>query len=157
MIIGTVLAVVAVLGALVWSRHRYVVITVQGQSMSPAYRTGDRLLVRRMRVARIGHGQCVVFAEGVDDPARRPVRWIVKRAVAVPGDPVPRDRVPALRAVIERHVPAAHLVVLGDSPAHSYDSRHYGYVTADRVLGVVLRPLTVAMASGSVVDRPGRG
>jgi signal peptidase I len=115
-------------------RHKYVLITVNGESMSPTYRAGDRVLVRRSRLVR--SGQCVVF---VEEPTGPVPDWVLKRVVAVPGDPVPRDRMPALRAVPETRVSAGHLVVLGDNPAHSYDSRHHGYVAVERLLGVVSR------------------
>jgi signal peptidase I len=36
-------------------------------------------------------------------------------------------------------VPAGSLVVLGDNADESYDSRHFGYVRASSVLGVVVR------------------
>jgi signal peptidase I len=60
----------------------------------------------------------------------------VKRAAAVPGDPIPAE-VPALRTASQRVVPAGHLVLLGDNRAHSHDSRSLGYYRADRLLGVV--------------------
>lgn len=153
MLAGVVLlAVVALAGGLLWLRRRYLVITVEGTSMSPTYLPGDRLVVRRARAAAVRRGQCVVFAE---EPLARGTQWIVKRAAAVPGDPVPRDQVPALSTAAGQRVPPGHLVVLGDNPPHSCDSRHHGYVTADRVLGVVLRPLSGA-ASGSTVHRADR-
>jgi len=64
--------------------------------------------------------------------------------VAVPGDPIPRDRVPALAGVSEGCVPPGKLVLLGDNPANSYDSRRAGYFPAERVLGVVVRRMHVA-------------
>jgi signal peptidase I len=115
-------------------RHTFTVVTVNGESMSPTYLPGDRVLVRRVRLVR--REQCVVFAE---EPAGPGPSWVLKRVVAVPGDPVPRDGMPALRAVPDTVVPAGHLVVLGDNPAHSYDSRHHGYVMVERLLGVVSR------------------
>jgi signal peptidase I len=127
-------SVAAATGLLLRLRHRYVAITVHGESMTPTYRPGDRVLVRRERLVR--SGQCVVFAE---EPAGPVPDWVLKRVVAVPGDPVPRDRMPALDGVPEARVPAGHLVVAGDNPAHSYDSRHHGYVVAERLLGVVSR------------------
>ena len=38
-------------------------------------------------------------------------------------------------------VPPGKLVVLGDNAARSFDSRQIGYIPADRLLGVVRRPL----------------
>jgi signal peptidase I len=132
-VVGLV-AVAVVTGLLLRLRRGYAVITVRGQSMSPTYRPGDRVLVRRVRLVR--RGQCVVFAE---EPAGPASGWVLKRVVAVPGDPVPREEMPALRAAPESRVPAGHLVVLGDNPPKSYDSRHHGYVVVERLLGVVSR------------------
>jgi len=133
--------VAAILGtAAWWLRRRYLAITVEGESMSPTYPPGSRLLVRRAGVEAIRRGQVVVFAGFPPVLDGRP-QWVIKRAAAVPGDPVPRDSVPALRSVPEQQVPPRHLVALGDRPDRSYDSRRYGYVTADRILGVVVRPL----------------
>ncbi|NDU76999.1 hypothetical protein GWI34_30930, partial [Actinomadura sp. DSM 109109] len=41
-----------------WVRRRYLVTTVDGPSMEPGLRTGDRLIVRRTR--RVRAGQIVV-------------------------------------------------------------------------------------------------
>jgi signal peptidase I len=54
---------------------------------------------------------------------------------------VPRDDCPALREVAEPTVPTGQLVVLGDAPHLSYDSRHYGYVPAGLLVGVMVRRL----------------
>ncbi len=109
--------------ALCWLRGRYVVVTVRGESMTPTYRPGDRLLVRRTRKVR--RGECVVFAEAPEQALALTAGWIVKRVVAVPGD----------------DLPAGQLAVRGDNPERSFDSRHFGPITTDRVLGVVLRPM----------------
>jgi signal peptidase I len=69
------------------------------------------------------------------------LRWMVKRAVALPGDPVPRETVPALRDVPEPVVPQGCLVVVGDNTGHSHDSRGAGYFPAATLLGVVIRQL----------------
>ncbi|GGO78155.1 S26 family signal peptidase [Nonomuraea cavernae] len=157
-------------GVLLWARRRYVVITVSGLSMRPTYDHGERVLIRRVPVTRVRPGQVVVFAaappgtwQGFEahhagDPdgaglqarddadANTPVapRWMLKRAIAVPGDPVPRERCPALRSVADAAVPPGHLVVLGDNPSRSFDSRQSGYVTPDRLVGVVVRRLSRA-------------
>ncbi|HEY7069475.1 MAG TPA: S26 family signal peptidase, partial [Acidimicrobiales bacterium] len=65
--------------------------------------------------------------------------WIIKRAVAVAGDPL------APHLVDDRartFVPADRLVVLGDNPNRSYDSRDFGFVEPQRLFGVVFRRLT---------------
>lgn len=136
-----------VIAGLIWLRRRYVMVTVYGESMLPTYRPGERLVVRRMPPDAVRAGQVVVLAGFAHArPARltlaeavRSPRWMVKRVAAAPGDPIPRDTVPALRRAPGTRVPAGHLVVLGDNADRSYDSRHAGYLTTDRLLGVVLR------------------
>jgi signal peptidase I len=71
-------------------------------------------------------------------------RLFVKRVAARPGDPVPRTHVPALRGVPETVVPPRRLVVLGDNAAISYDSREFGYVHADQIIGVLIRRMEAA-------------
>jgi signal peptidase I len=134
-----------------------VVVTVRGRSMEPTLRNGDRVLVRRISLNQVRRGQLVVFrlperARGPAGtspagPPPRPVRrgrslddqFLVKRAVAVSGDAVPTDRHPALARRAEERVPAESLVVVGDNTAASFDSRDFGYVTPDLVLGIVVR------------------
>ncbi|GAA2300130.1 S26 family signal peptidase [Nonomuraea roseoviolacea subsp. roseoviolacea] len=146
-------ACVVVALAVVWVlRRRYVVVTVHGESMLPTYRPGERLVVRRASARSLRGGQVVVLAGHAHRPradgtpgdeageeASKSPRWIVKRVAAVPGDPIPRETVPALRTAPGTRVPDGHLVVLGDNPDRSHDSRHAGYMTTDRLLGVVLR------------------
>ncbi|MET8910428.1 S26 family signal peptidase [Micromonospora sp. NPDC004551] len=144
------LAAVGLLGAGWWLRRRYVTVTVDGESMLPTYRPGERLLVRRVAAASLRTGQVVVLsrfgrprpaAPVSRDPAPGPPQWIIKRVAAVPGDPIPRDTVAALRGAPGTRVPDGRVVVLGDNPPRSLDSRQTGYVTTDRLLGVVLRRL----------------
>lgn len=125
-------------------RRGYAEVSISGSSMEPAYRPGDRVLVRRVRPAQIQVGAVVVIerpdaARGAPPPRGRldDRKWLIKRVLAVPGDPVPRDRVPSLAGVPERHVPPGKLVLLGDAPRGSYDSRQLGYFLLSHVLGVV--------------------
>jgi inner membrane protease subunit 1 len=101
--------VTTLLGVLAWVRPRRFVVT--GDSMLPTLRPGDRLLV-----ARIGHareGDLVV----VRDP-RSPSRLVCKRVVSAD---------------------ARHIVVRGDNPDASTDSRAFGPVPVEWVIGRVLR------------------
>jgi len=129
-------AAVATLGAaaaIAWLRWRVVVIAVEGPSMLPALDTGDRLVIRRVPADRLAVGDVVV----VEMPYREDGgwhwpppggglagrRWAVKRVAALAGGPVP----------------AGCLVVLGDNPGESVDSRLFGPVPVERVLGVAAR------------------
>ncbi|RSN11589.1 hypothetical protein DMB42_13490 [Nonomuraea sp. WAC 01424] len=134
--IAVAVAVGLPLLALVWLRVRFLVVTVEGESMLPTYLPGERVLVRRARAAH--PGQVVVLSgRGPEEESR----WIIKRLAAVPGDPIPREDVPALRDAPGTLVPSGRIVVLGDNPTRSHDSRRVGYLSADRLLGVVLRKM----------------
>ncbi|WP_206061248.1 signal peptidase I [Nonomuraea basaltis] len=137
------LAVAGLLLVLVVLRRRLAVVVVSGLSMEPTFHAGDRLLVRRMRLARISVGDVVVFETpdwlGIGEPPPPERRWMVKRVVALPGDPVPES----VQAVVpERRVAPDRLVVLGDNPSASFDSRQCGLIDAGTLLGVAHRRIS---------------
>lgn len=112
---GWLLALAAVLGAGVLgylSAGRFVRFAVEGESMSPAYRPGDWLLVDtrafRKRLPRVGE---VVVAR---DP-RHATRKLIKRVKSVD--------------------PQGNFWLEGDNAAMSTDSRHFGAV--EQVVGLV--------------------
>jgi signal peptidase I len=129
--------------------RRLVIVTVDGPSMEPAMSAGDRLVARRVPGGDLRVGQVAVTerprnADGWQWPARDPTRrgrhrWMIKRIAAVPGDPVPSDVLDAIGSPPGTTVPAGMLVLLGDNRADSLDSRVFGFVPADRVLGVIRR------------------
>jgi signal peptidase I len=128
-----------ILLALALARRRLILVTVKGNSMAPAYREGDRLLL--VRRARYGAGDVVMFRTPIENSPD--VDWLVKRAAAVAGDPVPDD----LRAhVREAVVPVGRLLVRSDA-AHGLDSRRLGLIDARDVAGVVRVPRRAPAAS----------
>ncbi|MFS1304267.1 S26 family signal peptidase [Streptosporangium longisporum] len=73
-------------------------------------------------------------------PGSAPSR-VVKRVAAVQGDPVPAS-VP--HGAGETSVPGGCVVLLGDNPEESLDSRHFGYVPVADVVGKVVGVLSPA-------------
>ncbi|WP_219602212.1 S26 family signal peptidase [Nonomuraea indica] len=137
--LGIWLVVAVGVGGLSWLRRRYVLVSVSGASMEPAYRSGDRVWVRRTTADGVRAGQVVVVRlphpeTGEAGPARP---WSIKRVAAAPGEPVPEHGVPGWEP--GARVPPGCLVVHGDNAGDSYDSRHCGHVPGDRLLGLVVR------------------
>lgn len=115
--VKVVILLAAVAGLVLCVRRRYVLVTVSGSSMEPAYRSGDRVWVKRVPAGAVRLGQVVVVRLDVPEGwALEP--WSIKRVTAI-GD--------------------GGLWVVGDRPDESYDSRHCGPVPGDRLLGVVVR------------------
>lgn len=132
---------------LVAAHWMLVLVTVDGGSMAPAFRPGDRVLVLRRPGRRVARGRVVVVEQpeaghGWDrlPPPGRDLtdrHWYLKRIAAVAGDPVPAAVATAVGAGVDSQVPPGGLVVLGDAE-RSDDSRQWGYFPAERVLGVVV-------------------
>lgn len=136
--VGTVLAVAGAIGALA-ARRALVLITVSGGSMSPTFTDGEKLLVRRGGLRQPRVGDVVVFRNPrlTTTAATPDVDWMVKRVVAVHGDPIP-DGIRHSVGPSDTVVPSGYLLVRGDNP-RSLDSRHFGYISAVDVLGVSVR------------------
>jgi signal peptidase I len=158
-IVYALIALAFALGTAVWGVHRLrrrvAVVTVSGPSMQPTLHSGDRLLVRRARGGQVRTGQVVVIsrpasgtvlAGGTAPPGGPPSwppgqgDWMIKRVAAVPGDPTPAVMMTSARDA-QPLVPPGKLVVLGDNHARSLDSRQIGYLPAEHVLGIMVRPL----------------
>ena len=135
----------AFLVLLVWAR-RLVVVDVRGPSMEPTLYAGDRVLVRRAPLTVVRTGDLVVVARPRSHIFATAGLWVIKRAAATPGERIP----PVIRrSWAENHdldfagafVPEGRLLLLGDNPTRSGDSRHWGFTAEDAVLGVVVRSM----------------
>ncbi|MGC4780917.1 S26 family signal peptidase [Micromonospora zamorensis] len=137
-VITPLLVVIGAVAVLVVLRRRYLMATVAGHSMVPTLQPGDRLLVRRASLRDLSVGDIVVVAPDTRMAGPRPRSGpVIKRLVALPGGPVPAD-VPYPDGDV---LPEGRMALLGDNPAASRDSRHYGLVVEDRLVGVVVRPV----------------
>ncbi|GAA2359874.1 S26 family signal peptidase [Dactylosporangium salmoneum] len=127
-------AAAVVVGALLAVRRLLLVVTVAGPSMKPALPPGSRLLVLRVRRLRIGR---VVVLHPVAGQSDLGSELIVKRVAALAGDPVPDSVLAAVGGRAGDRVPAGRVVVLGDHPWASADSRHWGFALVTDVVGVM--------------------
>ncbi|WP_223645353.1 S26 family signal peptidase [Corallococcus sp. EGB] len=131
---------VAGAGVASWARRRWMVVAVQGNSMSPTLHDGQRLVARRLDRSN-GHARSdiVVFRMPAAQRATlgdEALPYLVKRVAAVAGDPVPDWARAALGADSQTRVPPGKVVVSGDN-AVSQDSRQLGYIDAETLIAVV--------------------
>jgi signal peptidase I len=143
-VVGAAVVVAASLALLVRAR-RLVVVDVQGPSMEPTLYEGDRVLVRRAPVTAVRTGDLVVVARPRSHEFATPGPWVIKRVAATAGERIP----PVIRRgwadndidFAGAFVPEGRLLLLGDNPERSGDSRHWGFTAGDAVLGVVTRSM----------------
>lgn len=121
---------------------------VSGLSMEPHIRSGEYVVINTFayRLGRPRRGDIVAFRHEGDARA-----VFIKRAIALPGDRVrivagsvylngaklnePYVEHPDNRNFAERIVPPLSVYVLGDNRAESEDSRFFGPVADDRLIG----------------------
>jgi signal peptidase I len=132
------LLALAALGAGVGvARLALLVIKVEGASMAPTFRPGDTVLtVRRALRPAIRRGDVVVCRRPAGMPG--PDSYLIKRVVAIAGDPIPDD--PTKGGEV---ISAGRVYVRGDGD-HSLDSRVFGAIPLDHVIGHVVARLTPA-------------
>jgi len=114
----SVLRLLALLFGPITPVSRYV---VDGPSMEPAYRAGNRLIVNRLAYLRRppAIGDVVVLRDPGDGG-----RLLIKRVAAPPNGDRPSPE---------------HVWVLGDNAAESRDSRAFGFVDRRRIVGKAWR------------------
>ena len=125
--------------------RRLVVVDVQGPSMEPTLYDGDRVLVRRTPLTAVRTGDLVVVARPHSAEFAAAGSWVIKRVAATAGEQIP----PVIRHSWAENdidfagalVPEGRLLLLGDNPDRSGDSRHWGFTAGDAVLGVVTRSM----------------
>lgn len=126
---------------------------IPSESMVPTLEVGDRVLVNKLsyRLHDVHRGDIVVFERprGEDDPR---IKDLIKRVIGLPGDVIEaRDGHVLIndRLLEEPYLPAGttttnlprqiikpgYLFVMGDNRANSRDSRVFGQIPDDLVVG----------------------
>ena len=129
---------------------------VDGRSMEPTFHNGEYILTDKVsyRFHSPKRGDVIVFHSPQDERVD-----FIKRIIGVPGDTVmiknkvvylngqPLDE-PYINDGITNHdtflregreveVPSGNYIVMGDNRLHSSDSRHWGFVSYDEIVGRV--------------------
>lgn len=134
-----------------------IVITVQGQSMSPTLEPGDRVLaIRPIFLRRVRKGQIVLFKQADRDEARvdQALSLHIKRVVALAGGDYLSSAEPGIYSeYVTRedqgdtwHIPQDHIFVCGDNREQSIDSRIWGPLPLRNVRGIVVKKLAPSPA-----------
>lgn len=152
-------------GAVALARATLVVVTVVGQSMTPALQTGDRVLVLRYWPSgrlRIGH-IVLVWPWGMAPSGPKPFSETpyIKRIIGLPGDTLVTSLVELNDFHRRResaahdsngqrvwHIPPGHVFVRGDNPLRGFDSLSWGPIPFRGVLGIVIKTLPRKVGSG---------
>lgn len=164
-------AVAAIIVALVLRVFVVGAFRIPSHSMEHTLQVGDQIVVSKIAflLRDVRRGDVVVFTLSEALPGVPSGQPLIKRVVAVGGDTVrmtatslfvngQRQPAPPQSAahspirisedafVEEVVVPAGHVYVLGDNRANSYDSRFWGPLNTDRIIGM---PLFVYWSYGS--------
>lgn len=126
---------------------------IPSSSMEDTLLIGDRVLVNKLSYdfGEVERGDIVVFERPPHDTGNPDIKDLIKRVIALPGETVElrngevfidgrRLQEPYLDAndgatVEPREVPAGHYWVMGDNRGQSKDSRFFGPIPEDLIVG----------------------
>lgn len=122
------------LGISVFTYLNFQTVVVRGKSMETTLADGERLVVTRaFWLFGAPQRDDIVVLHETDDP-QSPL--LVKRLVGMGGDVIPSDLGPLGISIV---VPEGEAYVVGDNLANSEDSRRFGPVPVERIVGKVLQ------------------
>lgn len=128
----------------------FVLDKVVGDSMNPTLKDGDTLILRRYNLDGIGNGDIIVFTTKMYENDH-----LIKRVIAKSGDTI---EIQGTKVFLngteyeesytaehtnefytgEFEIPEGYFYVMGDNRDESSDSRDFGLVSVDEVVGVAL-------------------
>lgn len=111
-------------------------VVVSGVSMLPTLKNGRKVLVSKAYwlLGPINHKDVVVLRD------TGPTGYIIKRVIYMPGEEVDWKNTPKQHRLANGRfrVPAGHVFVMGDNRDQSEDSREFGPVPFEEIIGKVL-------------------
>jgi len=141
-------------------------IRVDGRSMEPSFHDGDYVIVNRLayRLGDLDHGDVIVFPYPLNTEED-----FIKRVIALPGDRIAiTDGLVAVNGIpleedyldviphgdmAEIIVPLGHVFVMGDNRNDSSDSRIWGALDVEQIIGKAVYRYWPISDAGSV-DHP---
>lgn len=129
------IALIGVLLITVFMYFNFKTVVISGSSMEPTYQDKERILVSKAYwlIGDIQRKDVIIFKNPNGEE-------VIKRVYGLPGDTVDFFNVPETWNLEqgEFRVPQGTFYVIGDNREISEDSRKYGPVDADKVLGKVV-------------------
>ncbi len=109
------------------------IVVVNGPSMEPTYKHGDRLLMTTAYwlFGPVQKGDVVVIMRPTGE-------LLIKRVAALAGEQVPRAYWSPLVYMMGGRVPEGHIFVVGDNLERSEDSRQIGAIPLSYVQGKIV-------------------
>lgn len=133
--LGSVVSLLTLLFFALFVHQNFKTIEVSGESMQPTFQTRQRLLATSAYwlVGPVKPNDIVV----VDDEDKGTV---IKRVVAVGGQRIDWMNIPETHSIGNGPyvVPNGHVYILGDNRDVSEDSRRFGPIPEDRILGKIV-------------------
>ena len=142
-VLGAISLFIAVFLALHFSIQNF---RIDGASMSPTLEDEQHVLISRLSNASPGYGDVIAFSYPLD-----PTRDFMKRVIGVPGDSIEVNRGQVIRngmplaepyvvnedklTISPVKVPEGSYFVLGDNRPASSDSRSWGFVHEEHIIG----------------------
>lgn len=152
-----VIIAVALIGALIIRTLLFQAFFIPSESMKPTLKVHDRILVNKLsyRAHAVHRGDIVVFKRSAlkGTQGESQIKDLVKRVVGLPGDTVSttadghvlindhqldepyvhgQPTIPGIPSIV---IPAHHLWVMGDNRTNSADSRYFGPIDENQIVG----------------------
>lgn len=120
-----VLCLAVLLVVLLW--YLFPILDINGRSMYPTYRDGEKSLATRLVLKKhLKPGQVIIYQAPQEDLGKRII--VIKRI----------KEVRIVQSPFNHKKSVVEYFCVGDNLDESYDSRYYGYISSEAVIGIVL-------------------